>query len=165
MPPLEQTAGGSDLPTQGVADAAPPSGGAPENIAVAPTEANPTAPGTAPPLGQTANGSDANPPASLPGTQVTQASGAETTLSAGNPAAGTQVTTLGHLIVIQNGTANTIALPAGTSLDSLAAIIQNSVNDQIIRNITTMNITIEAQMLATQARLNGILNQALQGLR
>jgi hypothetical protein len=38
------------------------------------------------------------------------------------------------------------------------------VNNQVIRNITTMNITIEAQMLAAQARLSAILNQSLNGL-
>lgn len=79
--------------------------------------------------------------------------------------AGTHVTTNGSLIVIQNGSANAVALPANVSLDSLATFIQNSVNNQVIRNITTMNITIEAQMLAAQARLNSILNQSLNGLR
>jgi len=79
--------------------------------------------------------------------------------------AGTQVTTHGSLIVIQNGSANAVALPANVSLDSLATFIQNSVNNQVIRNLTTMNITIEAQKLAAQARLNAVLNQSLNGLR
>ena len=82
----------------------------------------------------------------------------------GTGSAGTQVTTNGSLIVIQNGSANAVALPPNISLDSLATFIQNSVNNQVIRNITTMNITIEAQMLAAQARLNAILNQSLNGL-
>lgn len=82
----------------------------------------------------------------------------------GTGSAGTQVTTNGSLIVIQNGSANAVALPPNISLDSLATFIQNSVNNQVIRNITTMNITIEAQMLAAQARLNSILNQSLNGL-
>jgi hypothetical protein len=76
-----------------------------------------------------------------------------------------QVTTSGQLIVIQNGAANTVVLPPNVSLDSLATYIQNSVNDQVIRNITTLNITIESRMLAAQARLNAALNQSLNGLR
>ncbi|MGA9163508.1 MAG: hypothetical protein WBZ31_03555 [Thiobacillus sp.] len=82
----------------------------------------------------------------------------------GAGSSGTQVTANGSLIVIQNGSANAVALPPNISLDSLATFIQNSVNNQVIRNITTMNITIEAQMLAAQARLNAILNQSLNGL-
>ncbi len=121
---------------------------------------------TSPPLEQAASGSDANPPASLPATQTAQSPGNLDTASpaSGSPGtAATQVTTLGSLIVIQNGAANAFALPAGASFDSLATIIQNSVNEQVIRNVTTLNITIDAQMLAAQARLNAILDQ--HGLR
>jgi hypothetical protein len=40
------------------------------------------------------------------------------------------------------------------------------VNNQVIRNITTLNITLQAQMLAAQARINAVLNQGgLNGLR
>ena len=77
----------------------------------------------------------------------------------------TLVSTKGSLIVIQNGSANAIVLPASVSLDSLATFIQNSVNNQVIRNITTLNLTVEAQRLAMQARLNAIHNQSLNGLR
>jgi len=79
-------------------------------------------------------------------------------------ATGPQVTTSGQLIVIQNGAANTVVLPSNVSLDSLATYIQNSVNDQVIRNITTLNITIQTQLLAAQARLNAALNQSRFGL-
>lgn len=98
-------------------------------------------------------------------TSVTQApvSQAPVTVATG-AAAGPQVTTNGSLIVIQNGTANTVVLPPNVSLDSLATFIQNSVNNQVIRNITTLNITLNAQMLAVQARLN-VLNQSLNNLR
>jgi hypothetical protein len=92
----------------------------------------------------------------------TTAGGAGAAIAAAAP----QVTTNGPLIVIQNGVANTVALPANVSLDSLATYIQNSVNNQVIRNITTLNITLEAQKLAAQARINSILNQGgLNGLR
>ncbi|ODU49428.1 MAG: hypothetical protein ABS92_05890 [Thiobacillus sp. SCN 63-374] len=121
---------------------------------------------TPPPLEQAASGADANLSASLPAAQTVQSSGNLDTASSasGSPGtAATQVTTLGSLIVIQNGAANAFALPAGASFDSLATIIQNSVNEQVIRNVTTLNITIDAQMLAAQARLNAILDQ--HGLR
>lgn len=110
---------------------------------------------------------------STPASLAQTTSGAEaigTTQSAGNgnpdttsPAStnteNTQVTMRGSQIIFQNGSANAIVLPTGASLNSLGTIIQNSVNDQIIRNITTLNITLEAQQLAAQARLNAILNQ------
>ena len=118
------------------------------------------------PLEQAASGSPANPPASLPATQTAQSSGNLDTAAPASASPGTaaaQVTTQGALIVIQNGAANAFVVPSGASLDSLATIIQNSVNDQVIRNITTLNITIDAQMLAAQARLNAILDQ--HGLR
>jgi len=84
----------------------------------------------------------------------------------GTGTAGTKVTTNGSLIVIQNGSANAVVLPPHVSLDSLATYIQNSVNNQVIRNITTLNITLQAQMLAAQARINAVLNQGgLNGLR
>lgn len=76
----------------------------------------------------------------------------------------TQVSTNGSLILIQNGPGNTVALPANLSTDALSTFIQNSVNDQVIRNITTLNITLNAQMLAAQARLNA-LNQSLNNMR
>lgn len=123
-----------------------------------------------PPLAQTASGPDANPPTSLPATPATQSSGSLDTTTTPSVStntntntANTQVTLQGSLTVIQNGAANSIVLPSGTSLDSLATIIQNSVNDQVIRNITTMNITIDAKMLAAQSQLNAILHQ--HGLR
>lgn len=81
------------------------------------------------------------------------------------PAPATQVSTNGSLIVIQNGVANAVVLPSNVSLDSLATFIQNSVNNQVIRNITTLNLTVEAQLLAMQARLSAIHNQSLNGLR
>lgn len=106
------------------------------------------------PLEQAASGSPATPP--LPAAQTAQSSGSPGT-------AATQVTLQGSMIVIQNGVANAFVVPSGASPDALATIIQNSVNDQVIRNITTLNITIDTQMMAVQARLNAILNQ--HGLR
>jgi len=118
--------------------------------------------------GAGAAGGDSTSAGGSPATSSTAAAGTGAAASdgvAGIGTAGTRVTTNGSLIVIQNGSANAVALPSNVSLDSLATFIQNSVNNQVIRNITTMNITLEAQMLAAQARLNSIRNQSLNGLR
>ncbi len=111
------------------------------------------------PVGQTPVGQT---PVNLAVTPVSATSGV-----AGSPSTQVttpQVTTNGSLIVIQNGTANTVVLPPQVSLNSLATYIQNSVNNQVIRNLTILNITIEAQKIAAQARLSAILNQRLGGL-
>ena len=102
---------------------------------------------------------------STAGTGATDTSGSSTPVTTAGSSSGPQVTTNGSLIVIQNGAANTVVLPPNVSLDSLATYIQNSVNNQVIRNVTTLNLTIQSQMLAAQARLSAILNQSLNGLR
>lgn len=137
-----------------------PGGALPVDSPAVPAQTNAGSAGAvtagAPAPEQAAGGSNGGSPASVPpAQQVTQAS----TTNAANA----QVVTQGSLIVIQNGVANSVALPPGTSLDSLATIIQNSVNDQVIRNITTMNITIDTRMLAAQSRLDALLSQ--HGLR
>lgn len=128
-------------------------------------------------LAQAASGSSATleaHPSGSSGTTALAASNptvpADTTPGGGAPvtnvsALNTQVTTHGSSYIIQAGAGNMVVLPSSVSLDSLAAFIQNSVNNQVIRNITTLNITLQAQMLAAQARLNSIRNQSLNGLR
>lgn len=111
------------------------------------------------PLAPTASGSET----ALSENLATQSASNTGIATSSTSTANTQVSTQGSLIFIQNGPGNSIVLPSNISLDSLATIIQNSVNDQVIRNITTLNITIEAQMLAAQARLNA-MNQRLHGL-
>jgi hypothetical protein len=64
----------------------------------------------------------------------------------------------GVLTLVQNGAGNAIALPE--ALNSLTTVIQNSVNDQVIRNITVMNATLAIQMDAAMARLNEAISQA-----
>ncbi|MDP1927438.1 MAG: hypothetical protein Q8K62_02900 [Thiobacillus sp.] len=126
-----------------------------------------------PPLAQTASGSGETSSSAGAGSgSATDSAGAGSATGTGaasgtaasNGNSGMQVTTNGSLIVIQNGVGNTVALPANMSSGSLATFIQNSVNNQVIRNITTLNITLNAQMLAAQARLNA-LNQSLNSLR
>lgn len=116
----------------------------PVEIAQAPAQQTPT---------QTTSGPEANPPPSAPAA----APAVQAAATVANP--DTQVTTQGSLTLIQNGVGNAVALPANLDLSSLTTIIQNTLNDQVIRNITSMNITIAAQALAAQARMNAIRNQ------
>ena len=142
---------------------------------------------TQPPLTQTASASDAVQAASTTTTQATQSTPSgttaavtstpvtttqaaqspapsATTTAVSNSSATTQVATQGTVTIIQNGPGNTVALPSYISANSLSTIIQNTLNNQVISNITVMNATIAARALAAQAQLNGILNQSFQNL-
>ena len=71
-----------------------------------------------------------------------------------------QMSDLGQTItVIQNGAGNTFVLPQ--SLNSLTTVIQNTVDNQIIRNMTTINATVINQALARSMELTVSLNQAI----
>ena len=61
--------------------------------------------------------------------------------------------------VIQNGTGNTFLLPQ--SLNSLTTVIQNTVDNQIIRNMTTINATVINQALARAMELTTSINQSI----
>jgi hypothetical protein len=100
-------------------------------------------------------------------TQPTGQSGASTAglpVVVSNPTVNTQVTTQGGVTFIQNGSGNTVALPSNVSLNSIATIVQNTLNNQVIGNITVMNATIAARQLAAQAQLNAVINQSFRGL-
>ena len=71
-----------------------------------------------------------------------------------------QISELGQTItVIQSGAGNTFVLPQ--SLNSLTTVIQNTVDNQIIRNMTTINATVINQALARSMELTASLNQAI----
>lgn len=71
-----------------------------------------------------------------------------------------QISDLGQAItIIQNGAGNTFVLPQ--SLNSLTTVIQNTVDNQIIRNMTTINATVINQALARSMELTASLNQAI----
>lgn len=63
-----------------------------------------------------------------------------------------------YITLVQNGAGNAFTLPE--SLNSLTTVIQNSVNDQVIRNITVMNASLSIQLDAAMARLNEAISQA-----
>ncbi len=99
------------------------------------------------------------------GSQPAQSSTSASTSTVASRSASPQVTSQGTLTVIQNGPGNSIALPANISAGALTTVIQNSLNDQVIRNVTIMNATIASKMLEAQARLDAMLSQSLNGLR
>lgn len=71
-----------------------------------------------------------------------------------------QISDFGQTVnVIQNGTGNTFLLPQ--SLNSLTTVIQNTVDNQIIRNMTTINATVINQALARAMELTTSINQAI----
>ena len=71
-----------------------------------------------------------------------------------------QISDLGQTVtVIQNGTGNTFVLPQ--SLNSLTTVIQNTIDNQMIRNMTTINATVINQALARSMELTASLNQAI----
>jgi len=70
----------------------------------------------------------------------------------------------GVITLVHSGTGNAFTLPE--SLNSLTTVIQNTVNDQVIRNLTVLNATLSIQAAAAAMRLDAALNQALTaGLR
>ena len=99
-----------------------------------------------------------------PGASTAGLAAAGTPVVVSNPTVNTQVTTQNGVTVVQNGLGNTIALPTNVSLSSLATIVQNTLNNQVISNITVMNATISARALAAQAQLNAVISQSFRGL-
>lgn len=80
----------------------------------------------------------------VPGQQITGASGGTSTLIQQGP----------------NNSVNPLILnniPSG----SLSTIIQNSVNDQMIQSVNTLNITITSQVLAQTMALQSLAQSAL----
>lgn len=61
------------------------------------------------------------------------------------------------ITLVQNGPGNAFTLP--DSLNSLSTVIQNTANDQVIRNLTVLNATLSIQMEAAMARLNEAISQ------
>ncbi|WP_324780099.1 hypothetical protein [Thiobacillus sedimenti] len=70
----------------------------------------------------------------------------------------------GVLTLVQNGTGNNFTLPE--SLSALNTVIQNTVDNQVIRNLTVLNATLSMQQAAAAMRLGAALNQlSAAGLR
>lgn len=65
--------------------------------------------------------------------------------------------------VIQQGLNNTVnpVVINGIPNESLSTVIQNSLNDQVINSISTMNITITSQTLAQTMALQSLTQDAL----
>jgi hypothetical protein len=65
----------------------------------------------------------------------------------------------GIINLIQNGAGNSFTLPP--ALSSLNTVIQNTVNDQVIRNLTVLNATLSIRSAAAAMQLGAALNQAI----
>ena len=64
---------------------------------------------------------------------------------------------------IQNGPRNTLILPDGISLSTsaLTTVIQNTLDNQVIRNMTILNATLSNQALARAMAISSALDRAL----
>lgn len=69
------------------------------------------------------------------------------------------------LRLIQNGPGNSFD-PSGINLlpGTTATVIQNSLDQQVIRNVNVMNLTVTSMALAESLALQSSLQQALAGL-
>lgn len=118
------------------------------SMKLAPLTLNPTAPPQPVPVASA-------PPAGNSGAPIT------TTQSGITPTTVTtqMINNQGVLTLVQNGTGNAFALPQ--SLATLTTVIQNTVNDQVIRNLTVLNATLSIQQAAAAMRMGAALNQAI----
>lgn len=64
---------------------------------------------------------------------------------------------------VQNGPKNTFTLPDGLNLSTsaLTTVIQNTLDNQVIRNMTILNATLNSQALIRAMAISSSLNQAL----
>jgi hypothetical protein len=66
--------------------------------------------------------------------------------------------------VVQNGAGNSVLLPAGGGSPAMSALlIQNTINDQLIRSQTTINASVSSQALLTAMNFEGSMRAALAG--
>lgn len=91
----------------------------------------------------------------VPTGQTTQAQVASTPTAVATQILNNQ----GVITLVQNGAGNSFTLPQ--SLSSLTTVIQNTVNDQVIHNLTVLNATLSIQQAAAAMRLGAALNQAI----
>jgi hypothetical protein len=78
---------------------------------------------------------------------------------AATPAAGVQVNSVNGMTLITSGPGNSFDNQALNAY--LSTFIQNTVNDQVIRNVTILSATIASRQLAAQAELNAALSRGI----
>lgn len=104
------------------------------------------------------NGTSLTPSATIPA--QTAQTGAIQTGSAPTTAVTTQlINNQGIINLVQNGAGNAFTLPQ--SLNSLNTVIQNTVNDQVIRNLTVLNATLSLRSAAAAMQLGAALNRSI----
>jgi len=122
--------------------------------AVGTTVAAAPAPGSSIASAPASTSNPVSSPTITPPSQITQPPVAPT------PTVATQIlNNQGVITLVQNGMGNNFTLPQ--SLSSLSTVIQNTVNDQVIRNLTVLNATLSLQQAAAAMRLGTALNQAI----
>ena len=103
------------------------------------------------------------PPAASPPMSTTATSSGwvnvPTSTVAATPAAGVQVSSLNGMTLITSGPGNSFDSQALNTY--LSTFIQNTVNDQVIRNVTILNATIASRQLAALAELNAALSRGI----
>jgi len=150
----------------------------PQTVSVETYFAPPTQGSENQPVAQSAPGEAGNPANSSPQISTAIVSPGGTTTG------GTIVPSQGagsYVTLIQNGMGNNVALPTNTNVGQQvsqalqaaqaqmlqafnhATVIQNSLDNQIIRNMTTLNITLTNAALARAVELNAAL-QAVQNM-
>ena len=63
-------------------------------------------------------------------------------------------------VIVQNGPGNFANLPGGLNIAVLPTVIQNSLNDQVIRSATLINITANSLSALRSMALGDLLNRA-----
>lgn len=107
------------------------------------------------------NGTSPTPSATIPA-ETAQAGTVQIVQSVTTPTAAVStqlVNNQGIINLVQNGAGNTFALPQ--SLSSLNTVIQNTVNDQVIRNLTVLNATLSLRSAAAAMQLGAALNRSV----
>ena len=140
---------------------------APQNISTLPAVPNlsTTAPTT---VTQNAAGSSVNPVAAIQnGPQNTStlpdAPNLPTTAPPTTVVQNTSGSSYSPVNAVQNGTKNTFTLPDGFNLSTTAlnTVIQNTVDNQVIRSMTILNATLNSQSLIRAMAISSSINQML----
>ena len=101
-----------------------------------------------------------NPDPSTPDPAQTAQTGTIQTGATPTTAVTTQlVNNQGIVNLVQYGAGNVFTLPQ--ALSSLNTVIQNTVNDQVIRNLTVLNATLSLRSAAAAMQLGAALNRSI----
>jgi hypothetical protein len=154
-----QALANAGLTAQGTTPAPGQGQGGTGGQAHAATSANATASAVANASSPSASGASASANAagtlSLPVTTPTQVTVNGVPASAANP-----VTVNGAALVVQNGPGNITQIPASLNGFSLPTVVQNSLNDQVLRTLTLINASVNSMSALSGITLGEMLSRA-----